>query len=64
VAIEVYLKFEYAAFEYKSYFHFHSRQQNKLAITLKLRDAVLTMEQGRIEVPCVNGEANNIRSAN
>jgi hypothetical protein len=30
----------------------------------KLRDAVQTMGQGRMEVPCVNGDADKIRSAN
>jgi hypothetical protein len=30
--------------------------------TVPLRDAVQTMEQGRIEVPCVNGDADKIRS--
>ena len=33
-------------------------------ITLTLRDAVQTMGQGRMEVPCVNGDADKIRSAN
>jgi hypothetical protein len=33
-------------------------------ITLTLRDAVQTIEQGRIEVTCVNGVADKIRSAN
>jgi hypothetical protein len=32
-------------------------------ITLTLRDAVQTMEQGRIEVPCVNDDAVKIPSA-
>jgi hypothetical protein len=31
---------------------------------LKLRDAVQTTEQRRIEVPCVNGDAERIRIAN
>jgi hypothetical protein len=33
-------------------------------ITLTLRDAVQTMEQGPIDVPCINGDADKIRSAN
>ncbi len=33
-------------------------------MTLTLRDAVQTMEQGRMEVRCVNGDADKIRSAN
>jgi hypothetical protein len=32
-------------------------------ITLTLRDAVQTVEQGRIKVPCVNDDADKIRSA-
>jgi hypothetical protein len=33
-------------------------------ITSTLRDAVQTMGQGRMEVPCINGDADKIRSAN
>jgi hypothetical protein len=32
--------------------------------TLPLRDAVQTMNQRRIEVPCVNGDEDRIRSVN
>ncbi len=33
-------------------------------ISLTLRDAVQTMEQGRIQVPCINDDADKIRSTN
>ncbi len=48
----------------KIIFPFRSLHQNEYAITSTLRDAVQTMWQGRMKVPCVNGDAEKIRSAN